>query len=230
MATRVPGGGVTQNPFGSQWVGGNREAQSVGEQIQGSLFGRPKPQVIDSDDAVVNRLMAQMHGFRKKLARLAGDQPSDYDLALARSTIAMIDEEGLIYVGKQFLLEHEEAVDVRVGVIAHEIGHRPQRWKEYRQTPPTTRAEAEDLCRLEETRADYFAGFALAQLGRDCEPLCEFLLRIEDQPHPEYFPAELRAKTIREGFEVGHRKAENLNKFFPELARMTAAKGDLGTG
>jgi len=196
--------------------------------MQQSLFGKNKPQIIDSDDALTDRLMAELHAFRKKLARLAGDAPSDYDLTLAEGTIAMIDSQGLIYVGQKFLLSADK--DTRIGVLAHEIGHRPQRWNEYRQEMPRNREELEDLCRLEETRADYFAGFAMAQLGLQCEPLCEFLLDIEEGPHPEYFPAELRGKTIREGFEIGARKSANLKKFFPELARMTSPKGDLGVG
>lgn len=230
MSVRVPGGGVTKNPFGPNWVGGKEGAQSVGDQIQNSLFGRKKPNVIDSDDALTARLLAEMHTYRRRLARLAGDQPDDYDLLLADSTIAMIDSEGIVYIGEQFLLEYAGDKDVRVGVLAHEIGHRPKRWNEYKSQPPTNRAEAEDLCRLEETRADFFAGYALAQFDMDCDPLCEFLDAITTQPHPEYFPPSLRAVTIREGHETGHRKASNLQKFFPELARMTSAKGDLGTG
>ena len=174
--------------------------------------------------------MARLHAYRRKLARLAGDQEEDYDLVLATGTIASIDRFGLIYIGKDFLLDLQEALPVQVGVIAHEIGHRPKRWDEYRETAPTNREEMEELCRLEETRADFFAGYALSQLDFSCDPLCRFLEAIDRHPHPEYFPAPLRAKTIREGFDVGQRKVKNLKKFFPELARMTSAKGDLGQG
>lgn len=230
MSVRVPGGGVTKNPFGAQWVGNKAEAQSVGEQVQDSLFGGKKPEVVDSDDALIDRLMAEMHAYRKRLARLVGDQPDDYDLALAASTIAMIDDSGLVYVGLEFLRAYADVREVRIGVLAHEIGHRPKRWNEYKQHAPVSKEQMEDMCRLEETRADYFAGFALGQFGIECEPLCEFLVSIETTPHPEYLAAPLRAKTIREGFESGERRVSDVRKFFPELARFTSAKGDLGTG
>ena len=60
------------------------------------------------------------------------------------------------------------------------------------------------------------------------EPLCGFLAAVQQHPHPEYFSAELRAKTILEGHQAGRRRAANVKKFFPELSRMTSAAGDLG--
>lgn len=230
MATRVPGGGVTKNPFGPTWVGGKDAPENLGDQVQDSLFGRRKPDVLDDDDPEITALMARLHVYRKKLARLVGDHEDDYDLVLATGTIASVDSSGLIYIGREFLLGHADSVDTHVGVIAHEIGHRPKRWAEYRAERPQTVEELADLCRLEETRADYFSGFALGQLGFDCEPLCEFLHAIQVHPHPEYFSAELRAKTIREAFASGKRRKANMKKFFPEFARMTSASGDLGGG
>ena len=197
--------------------------------MQDSLFGRPKPKLLDPDPETAS-LMARLHVYRKKLAKLAGDEEDDYDLTLAAGTIACIDRTGLIYVGREFLVGLADDLDAQVGVIAHEIGHRPKRWDEYRQDAPQTREELEDLCRLEETRADYFCGWALAQLGLEAEPVCGFLMEIQKHPHPEYFPAKLRAETIREAHDAGHRKVKNMKKFFPELARMTNAKGDLGSG
>lgn len=230
MATRVPGGGVTKNPFGPTWVGGKEQAGSLGDQVQDSLFGRKKPPVLDDDDPEISALMARLHVYRKKLARLVGDDEEDYDLCLAAGTIAAVDANGMIYVGREFLLGRAESLETHVGVVAHEIGHRPKRWTEYRATRPQTPDALADLCRLEETRADYFSGHALAQLGFDCEPLCRFLFAIQVHPHPEYFSAELRAKTIREAHAAGLRKKTNLRKFFPELARMSSPTGDLGKG
>lgn len=230
MSTRVPGGGVTRNPFGPTWVGAKEGAESVGQQVQDSLFGRPKPQILDQDDADCAALMARLQGYRKRLARMVGDDPGEYELLLAAGTIASIDKQGVIYIGREFLLGYAEALAVQVGVLAHEVGHRPKRWAEYHRDQPRTRDEVEDLCRLEETRADYFAGHALAQLRLDPEPLCAFLVRIQQHPHPEYFAPELRGQTIREGFEAGRRRSQNLSKFFPELQRMTSAAGDLGEG
>lgn len=230
MTTRVPGGGVARNPFGPSWVQGKETPDSVGEQVQDSLFGKKKPKVLDQDDADCATLMARLHVYRRKLAKLVGDPAEDYDLLLAEGTIASIDSQGVIYVGKRFLLGAAEDLDLQVGVLAHEIGHRPKRWEAYRAEAPTTQEELDDLCRLEETRADYFAGFALSQLQLRPESLCAFLAQVQQHPHPEYFSAELRAKTIREGFGAGSRRQRNVKKFFPELARMTSASMDLGDG
>jgi hypothetical protein len=230
VTNRITGGGVGRNPFGVQWTGGKAEAGSVGEQVQDNLFGKPKPKVLDQDDADCAHLLARLHPYRKRLARLAGDSEADYRFLLSSGTIAAVDQEGTIYVGKAFLLELASSLPTQVGVIAHEIGHRPRRWREYKEGRVLGKVELEDLCRLEETRADYFSGWALAQLGLPCEPLCTFLEAIQIHPHPEYFSAELRTRTIREGADAGARRQANLQKFFPELARMTSARGDLGSG
>ena len=229
--TRITGGGLsTKNPFGPTWAGKAQGKSSVGEEVQDTLFGKAKPPILDEDDATIAAQMARLHAYRKRLARMVGDDEDDYDLVLAGGTIAMIDETGLIYVGKDFLLSHQDHVEVLVGVLAHEIGHRPKRWNDYKQQKPRDKEEMEKLCRLEETRADYFAGRALAELNLSCEPLCAFLAAVQTQPHPEYFSAAQRADCIREGHTDGARKRNNRRKFFPELARMHGADNDLGSG
>lgn len=232
MSSKITGG-ITRNPFGPSWGSARSEraaGKSVGEQVSQSLFGRPKPKVLDSEDADTAALMGRLHAYRKKLARLAGDDEDDYDLVLAEGTIAMIDERGLVYIGRSFLLDFAEQVDLQVGVLAHEIGHRPKRWGEYKDQQALTKADIDKLCRLEETRADYFAGRGLAELGLSWEPLVRFLEAISTHPHPQYFPAHIRGEAIREGFADGARKASTRRKMFPELARMTDPKGDLGVG
>jgi hypothetical protein len=226
VATRVPGGGVSRSPYGPTWIGGKEGSSSVGDHVQDSLFGRPKPKRLEADPESA-ALMARLHVYRKKLARLAGDPPEDYDLVLAAGTIASIDRTGLIYLGRDFLFGLAEDLEAQVGVIGHEIGHRPKRWAEYR-LEATSREQIEDLCRLEETRADYFAGWALAQLGMPCEPVCRFLLAAQTHPHPEYFSAELRTETIREAHGAGVRRIQNVKKFFPELQHLMTTKGDVG--
>jgi hypothetical protein len=233
--TRVTGGGIsTRNPFGPAWSKGVEKADNLGQQVQDELFGKKKPRVLDGDDKDTAAQMARLHAYRKKLARLAGDDEDAYDLVLAEGTIAMIDAKGLIYVGRSFLLQNAEKLDLLVGVIAHEIGHRPKRWEEHRAAAPRTKDELHELCRLEETYADFFAGRALAELGLSCEPLCELLVDLEkkdgERPHPEYFPAKLRAEVIREGFTDAKRQADVRKKMFPELARHVSAKNDLGSG
>jgi hypothetical protein len=229
--TRIVGGGVTsKNPFGPTWANNTGQAESLGEQVQQQLFGKKKPIELDPDDADVAAQMARLHSYRKKLAQLVGDDPDDYDLALALGTIAMIDGSGKIYVGKAFLLAHADHVDVLVGVLAHEIGHRPKRWQAYQHKQRRSNAELQELCRLEETYADYFCGRALAELGLTTEPVCSFLAQVQDQPHPSYFAASLRAEVIREGFADATRKVSNRRKLFPELNKRMSSKNDLGTG
>jgi len=226
--TRVVGGGLGRSPFGPQWVGGKETPQSVAAQVEDALFGRKKPTVLDPDDAEAGPLLAKLQPYRKKLARLAGDQEDDYRLVLAAGTIASIDQGGTVYVGRSFLLA--TPFEIQVGALAHEIGHRPQLWAQYRQNQPMEPEALEELLRLEETRADYFAGWALGQLGFSVEPLAKFLEALEDGPHPEYLAATLRGKTLREGHQAGHLRKKNLKKFFPELARMRSVSGDLGEG
>ena len=113
-----------------------------------------------------------------------------------------------------------------VGVLAREIGHRPKRWKEYRNTQPLNKKEMEALCRAEETRADYFAGFALGELTT-LEPVIDFLKSIATTPHQNI------SRDMCRGDLRGTNMANaNLNrkKFFPELAKMMSADRDLGEG
>jgi len=235
MAGKIGGGISARNPFGPDWGKSKSTTtadgpQSVGDQVQGDLFGKKKPPILDEDDAHLSAQMARLRAWKRRLAKLAGDAEDDYALVLATGTIAMIDETGLIYVGRDFILQNMDTPDVLVGVLAHEIGHRPKRWNEYRSQAPVSKEDSEKLCRLEETRADYFSGKALAELGLSCRPLIQFLSAVAVHPHPEYFSASLRAEVIHEGWEDGKRKASDRSKFFPELARMHNASGDLGTG
>jgi hypothetical protein len=228
---RITGGGVAgQNPFGPVWTGAKQPTQSVGTQVQDNLFGKPKPAVLNQDDADTAALMARLHAFKGRLARLVGDKDDDYRLLLSEGTIAMIDAQGTVYVGKRFLLDHSENVALQVGVLAHEIGHRPRRWAEYAEARTLSREERDQLCRTEETRADHFSGFALAELGLPFEPLAAFLKAVQVHPHPEYFDAGFRAQVIAEGFGSGKSKADLRRKMFPEFARHHSAKGDLGQG
>lgn len=229
--TRIGGTGISgKNPYGPTWTTGAKQAESLGQQVQDELFGKKKPREIDPDDATVVAQLARLRAWQKKLARLAGDDEDDYTLVLAEGTIAMIDARGKVYVGKRFLLAFASVLDVQVGVLAHEIGHRPKRWAEYKSAAPRSKEELERLCRTEETYADYFAGRALAELGLQVEPLCRFLTDIAELPHPEYFAAPLRVEVIKEGYADGRRKHELRKKMFPELARRVSAKADLGRG
>mgnify|MGYP006270650465 CR=1 FL=1 len=233
MSRRVEGSKVSTqtNPFGPQWAsaGEAKQAKPVGQQVQQTLFGRAKPPVLDP--AQFPQLAEQLkllNKYKKKIAVMAGDDPDDYELVLAQGTIAMIDAEGRIYVGAEFLHAFGEHPPVLVGALAHEIGHRPKRWHEYQTRRELSREEIEYLCRHEETRADIFAGKALAEMKLDPEPIIEFLKAVETGPHPEYFPAEVRGQVIREAHAGRHYRAANRRKIFPDVERLHSPGGFLG--
>src|SRR3989338_78447 len=194
MSYKIQSGMSTQlNPFGPDWSTGTQqvgEATSVSEQVEDSLFGKRRPPLLEEDEfPEAAQVLAQLDKYRKKIVRL-------------------IDAHGMIMVGIQFLMKFKDNMPVLVGAIAHEIGHRPKRWAEYKEQKPLNIRELHELCRYEETRADLFAGRALAELGMSCEPMIQFLKDLEEGPHPEYFPAKMRADMIREGFREQSSKAK----------------------
>jgi hypothetical protein len=234
MTDRIGGGSFsTLNPFGPQWPTAKEaaEARTIGERMQQALFGAPKPPVLDP--AKFPMLAAQLlllNKYKKKLATMAGDQDEDYEIVLADGTIASVDQDGRIYMGAEFLMKFKDQPGVFVGAMAHEIGHRPKRWRAYQPPPDMTQADIEALCRDEETRADLFAGKALAEMGMDCEPLIEFLEHVDKKPHPEYWPAKVRGEIIRDAHQGRAYRADARKKLFPEFDRMTAPKNHLGEG
>lgn len=206
-----------------------KESQSVGEQVQDALFGKRKPPVLDEDEyPEAAEILAKLDRYRRKFATMAGDKEDDYRLQLADGTIAMVDEHGTIFVGIRFLMRFKDKLEVLIGAIGHEIGHRPKRWAEYKAKKDLNREELESLCRYEETRADLFAGRALAEMDLSPKPLIDFLEAIEEGPHPEYFPAKMRADVIQEGFREQKSKAAVRKKLWPELDRAVSPKHHVG--
>jgi hypothetical protein len=220
------------NPFGPQWSSGAekaKETKPVGEQVHDALFGKRKPPSLDLDDfPEVKEIMARLDGYRRKFVSMVGDSEDDYRLQLADGTIAMIDAHGTIFLGIRFLLQFRDNLEVVIGALAHEVGHRPQRWGEYKAKQDLSKEDLDSLCRYEETRADLFAGQALAEMGLSPEPMIKFLKDIEEGPHPEYFPASMRADVIREGYHEQKAKASTRKKLWPELERMTSPRLHIG--
>ncbi|MEL6338762.1 MAG: hypothetical protein AAFQ65_02575 [Myxococcota bacterium] len=213
----------------SSAAGQAADVPRVGDQMVHALFGRQQPPVLDPDShPILAALIRMLNRYRKKLAVMAGDDSDDYVVVLADGTLAMIDELGTIYFGAGFLMQCKDVPEILVGALAHEIGHRPKRWVEYRVRKKLTPDEIHALCRHEETRADIFAGKGLAELGMECEPLCQFLLRFGQNPHPDYHPAEVRAAVIRDAYSSRAYRVQNRRKLFPEFDKAFSPKNDLG--
>lgn len=227
------GGTNLLNPFGPTWLRGKPGADSVtiGQQVQQTLFGKPKPRVLDASTRPhLQKRLAMLRRFRRKIAHLAGDTEDDYPMLLADGTIASVDGEGNIYLGADFLEQEGDEAGVVVGALAHEIGHRPKRWSQYQTTRELSKDELQAICREEEAKADAFAGTALAELELSPDALIAFLQRIQDKPHPDYFPAEVRGEIIREAYRSRTFRADLRRKMFPALDRATSAKLHLGDG
>lgn len=231
MGYKISTGMTSQlNPFGPDWSGPVKgtEATSVAEQVEDSLFGKKKPPLLDEDDFPdAAEVLAKLEKYRRKLVHMIGDPEDEYMLQLADGTIAMIDKNGMIMVGIRFLMKFKDNFPVLVGAIGHEIGHRPRRWAEYKKAKPLNMTELQKLCRYEETRADLFAGRALAELGMSCEPMIRFLKDMEEGPHPEYFPAKMRADVIRTGYKEQASKVKIRKNLWPELDKL-APKSHIG--
>ncbi|HET6347296.1 MAG TPA: hypothetical protein VFH51_20355 [Myxococcota bacterium] len=210
---------------------GAPQFQPVGEQIQQTLFSRVQPRLLSVHDfPELAWLLVVLNKYRRKLAQMVGDRDEDYAIVLADDTIAAVDQHGTIFMGVAFLKGHKDNLDVLVGALAHEIGHRPKRVRQLNVnlSRDLTRPELQALCLHEEIRADTFAGKALAELGFSCEPLIDFLRLVQVRPHPEYLPAEQRGEVIRDAHAGRAYRAEARRKLFPEYHRHTSPNGHLG--
>ena len=231
MSISIRGGGApTLHPgMSSANAQSSAQTQSLGQQVKQTLFAKAPPKVLDpSRFPELAKVMAKLGRVKSKLATMLGDEASEYELHLADGTIGMIDAQGRIFLGAKFLNDYEQEEAVLIGVLAHEMGHRPKRWAEYMDEPPKSQAELEALCRHEETRADIFSAKALAELGLPVEPLVAFLEQVQTSPHPCYFDARTRGEVLKDthnerSYSLGQRK-----KLFPNMERMTSPAGHLG--
>ncbi len=236
---------------------GPQVAAPVGKQISEALFGRPTPRLLDpAQFPQLAAMLKQLGRFRRKFSALAGDGDNEYQLLLADFPSAAVDAEGRIYMGAQFLEENRDSPEVILGALAHEIGHQPKRWRTGRrrrraedepetaggqrrerdeeqpdpdETRQLTPAQLDELCQVEETRADLFAGEALAELGYSVEPLIAYLAKHEHGPHRRYLPALDRAEIIRQSNAGRAAILKNRRQLFPDYERHRAAKGHVGS-
>ena len=196
----------------------------VQEKVQQNLFGRPRPMMLDeSVFPDLSVLLNMLRRYRRKLGSMV-DEPVDSPIVLAEDTIAAIDADGTIYFGATFLMSHAHVPEILVGVLAHEVGHRPKYWQSLHTelgASELTRSEVDAICRHEETRADMFAGKGLAELGMSAEPIAEFIQIVQANPHPQYLAGHQRAAVIREAHHGAKYRSDSRKKLFPEFHRAT---------
>src|SRR6266850_2857310 len=98
--------------------------------LQTVLFGSVLPKRLDLTQ--FPQLAEQMRWLMKqktKLAAFVGDSAGDYDIALAEGESACVDKEGTVFIGEKLVRRAEKDPALLIGVLAHEIGHRPKTWK-----------------------------------------------------------------------------------------------------
>ncbi len=166
------------------------------------LFGKRPPRRLDARRYPgLKRALRKMRAIAGEVAELVGRSDEDFPLSLCEGENAAISRDGELFIGAELLEEHERDSDLLLGILGHEIGHRPWTW-------PTslgrlTRAQLDALYREEEAKADRFAGRVLAELGGDPGSICDFLrsrASFEARKATDYYPPEVRVKMIRDAY------------------------------
>lgn len=224
---KVTGANVNLNTttFGSQ-VG---HAQQVGkpQPLGNVLFGKVAPKKLDARDFPhLKKALQKARAMKRKLAFLAGDEDDEYELQLAEHELAMINDEGTIFVGKEFLEQFGDDDEILAGVLGHEIGHRPKTWPMLPGDVQLKPDQRHQLTREEEGKADWFAGRALAELGYTPARICALLVSLDGRGNPskDYYPVDTRVSIIHEAHASQSRRREVLRSMFPGAARWRGAR------
>lgn len=207
------------------------KAMDAPGELQTVLFGSQLPKIVDAGSyPQLAEQLAWLRRHKTKLAAFVGDQDSDYDVALAEGLAACIDRNGTIYIGVALLAL--ATPELMLGVLAHEVGHRPKTWQSYRRKEPFTRAELLQMARDEEAKADRVAGRAIAEFQITPDDLCEFL-RVHgnfEKPPENYYPVAVRIAMIRQAFASGQARGNAAKKLFPQFEKETSARNLIHTG
>ena len=207
------------------------QAMDAPGELQTVLFGSVLPKVID--ERGYPQLAGQLAWVRRhktKLAAFVGDQDADYDVALAEGMAACIDRNGMIYIGVSLLAM--ATPELMLGVLAHEVGHRPKTWRQYHREQPFARKELLQMARDEEAKADRVAGRAIAEFQTTPDDLCEFL-RVHgnfEKPPENYYPVDVRIAMIREAYAAGQTRGDAAKKLFPKFEKETSARNLIHAG
>ncbi len=174
--------GPTQNVPGRVGIG---EAAP----ILASFTNHPDLANLFTQYGLVNRI-------RRKLTTLSGKKAQ---IVLAENTIGAADNQGLVYLGADFLRAHQNDTALIAGVMAHEWGHLMSLLIKYANFDKFKWDELLKIRQEEEASADAFCGRILPLMGYSVEPLIEFLKYLDDgRESHKYFPVEMRIKILRE--------------------------------
>jgi Peptidase family M48 len=167
----------------------------------------------------LKRALRKLRAVKDQIGELLGLPEDALSVELCEGSNASITRDGRIGVGVQLLERHAGDDDLLVAILGHEIGHQPWTWPEGNLGPLNQR-QLQELYREEEAKADRFAGRVLAELGADPSRICEFLQAAErfEQTRPrDYYPADVRARIIRDAFRRRARSLEEAKRVNPLL-------------
>ena len=191
--------GTTMSGGGTPFLGGVGQPHPMAV----LLFGkRPAPLVDRRRYPRLTKALRKLKSLKDQIGEMAGMGEDDGGVDLAEGRNASIGRDGRIRFGLELLEESEDDDDFLVAVVGHEIGHQPWTWPTFNLAGMTKR-ELDAMYREEEAKADRFAGRALAELGANPDPVCEFLVsteRFEAHKPSDYYPAEVRAEMIRDAY------------------------------
>lgn len=191
------------------------------------LFGSVRPKALElAAFPHLAELMRVLTRLKGRVASFVGDRDDEYSLVLSEGAGACVDKEGRIFLGEKLLQAGRDDPSLLVGVLAHEIGHRPKTWKRLRFGQGLSRADLTALARDEEAKADRVAGRVLAELGLAPDGLCNYLRRhghFEKQPET-YYPVNVRVEMIREAHEAQAERLREAKRLFPDFHRATNLK------
>jgi hypothetical protein len=169
------------------------------------LFGKRPPKLVNRRNYPgLAKSLRKLEQMKDEISELSGRPASYFSLELCEGDTACISGQGTIALGLDLLAEHRNNDDLMLAILGHEIGHRPWTWPRF-DLSKLKRSERNALYRQEEAKADRFAGVALAELGANPGPICEFFLKqalFEDIPPTEYDPAAVRAANILKAYET----------------------------
>lgn len=203
-APKVNSGGPTQEGSPNKSIGETPPTilplDKAGPIIQG-LFSQGGP---------ISKLLRKLNHLKKdKLKKKLRATP-------ALGTIACVDDDGLIYLGKEFLEKYHDQEDVLAGVMGHETGH-----------ACAVKPKQEDLNEMNwnelfaerkshEVLADEISGRLLAMMDYPLENFLHFLTETTKGTHNlKYHDSQVRAQIVKNGYQAEKRKKDFAKDLFP---------------